>query len=82
MIRDQDAQRILEKSRHLDDVARTVADRARLLKIEGSTDGPLEQTYVYRKVRGLLDEWYKYADDLNQDHVSLNYTDGPVINVA
>ena len=44
------------------------------LRIEGSTEGPLEQTYVYHKVRGLLDEWYKYAEDLNHDHVSLNYT--------
>ena len=75
MIRDHDAARILEKSRHLDDVAQSVADRARLLKIEGSTDGPLEQTHVYRKVRGLLDEWFKYADDLHHEQVTLNYTD-------
>ena len=42
--------------------------------MRGSTEGPLEQTYVYLKVRGLLDEWHKYADDLNHDQVSLNYT--------
>ena len=74
MIRDQEAQKILEKSRHLDDVAQTIAERARLLKIEGSTEGPLEQTAVYHKVRGLLDVWYTYAEDLSHEHVSLNYT--------
>jgi hypothetical protein len=74
MIRDQDARKILENSRHLDDVARTIADRARLLRIEGSTEGPLEQTTIYHKVRRLLDEWYNYADELSRDHVALNYT--------
>jgi len=74
MIRDQEAQRILEKSRQLDDVAQTIAERARLLKIEGSTEGALEQTSIYHKVRGLLDEWYTYAEDLSHEHVSLNYT--------
>ena len=74
MIRDQDAQKILEGSRRLDDVARTMAKRASLLRIPSSTGGPLEQTYIYQKVRGLLDEWFTYADDLKHEHVSLNYT--------
>ena len=38
------------------------------------TEGPLEQTFVYGKVRGLLDEWFKYAEDLDRERVSLNYT--------
>ena len=74
MIRDQEAQKILEHSGHLDDVADTIAQRARLLKTPGSTDGPLEHTEVYHKVRGLLDVWHAYAEDLSHEHVSLNYT--------
>ena len=74
MIRDQDAQKILDRSHRLDDVAQTIAERARLLKIEGSTEGPVEQTAVYHKVRGLLDLWCTYAEDLSHDQVSLNYT--------
>src|SRR5205807_762089 len=73
MIRDGDAGSILQHSRHLDDVARTVAERARTLGVEGSKDGPVEQTGVYGKVRGLLDDWFKYAEDLRQDRVDLNY---------
>src|SRR5271157_551253 len=74
MIRDQEAQKILEHSGHLDDVAETIAKRARLLKTPGSSDGPLEHTEVYHKVRGLLDVWHAYAEDLSHEHVSLNYT--------
>jgi len=73
MIRDPEAQKILQHSGRLDDVARTLAERARLLEVEESTAGPLEQTPVYRKVRGLLDEWFKYAEELAKTQVSLNY---------
>ena len=62
------------RSRQLDDVAQTIAERARLLRIEGSTEGPVEQTPIYHKVRGLLDLWCTYAEELSHDQVSLNYT--------
>ena len=74
MVRDPDAHKILRFSQHLDDVARAVAERARCLGVAGMTAGPLEQTFVYGKVRGLLDEWFKYAEDLDRERVSLNYT--------
>ena len=51
MIRDQDAQKILDRSHRLDDVALAIAERARLLKIEGSAEGPVEQSTVFHKVR-------------------------------
>ena len=69
-MRNEFSQRAVSSS----DVATTIAERAQVLKIDGSSDGPLEETFVYRKVRGLLDEWFTYADDLNREHVSLNYT--------
>ena len=75
MIRDQDAQTDSGKQPSSRRCRRGRSpNEPRLLKIDGSTDGPLEQTYVYRKVRGLLDEWFTYAEDLNREHVSLNYT--------
>ena len=37
-------------------------------------DGPLESTPVYHRVRDLLDEWHKYAEDLGQKQLTLNYT--------
>jgi hypothetical protein len=78
MLRDGDAKLILRHSQHLDDVARTVAERARVLDLEGSREGLIEQTPVYGKVRGLLDEWFTYAEELHQDRVDLNYAvDGP-----
>ena len=78
MIRDGDARQILQHSQHLDDVARTIAERATVLEVEGSREGPIEQTAVYGKVRSLLDDWFTYAEELHQDRVDLNYTaDGP-----
>ncbi|WP_406694809.1 DISARM system helicase DrmA [Singulisphaera sp. Ch08] len=74
MIRDHEALKILDHGVHLNDVARTIAERARLLQIEGAGEGPLEQTAVYQKVRGLLDTWSNYAEDLKHEQVSLNYT--------
>ena len=74
MIRDGDAGKILQHSQHLDDVARTVAERARVLDVEGSREGPIEQTAVYAKVRSLLDDWFTYAEELHQERVDLNYT--------
>ncbi len=78
MIRDGDADLILKHSRHLDDVARTIAGRAMTLGVEGSTGGTAEQTAVYGQVRGLLDDWFGYAEELHQERVHLNYaSDGP-----
>jgi hypothetical protein len=74
MIRDGDAKLILQHTQRLDDVARTVADRARMLAVEGSKDGPIEQTEFYGKVRNLLDDWFTYAEELDQEGVDLNYT--------
>ena len=79
MIRDGDAKLILQHSQHLDDVARTVAERARCL----------ECARVRRKVRSSRPRstarsgacsttGSSYAEELHQDQVDLNYTaDGP-----
>ena len=44
------------------------------LGVERNGSDPVELTPVYRKVRGLLDEWFKYAEDWQADQVDVTYT--------
>ncbi len=73
MIRNEDAEKILEHGRHLDDVARTIAERARSLSLPEAGAGPIEESPYYIKTRRLLDEWSRFADKLGRDQVRLRY---------
>jgi hypothetical protein len=68
MIRDQDAKAILQYSGDLDGVARTIAERAASVGPAANYDA------IYAKVRGLLDDWSNYAEELHDERVELNYT--------
>ena len=73
MVRNYDAQAILEHSQHLDDVAETIAERAGRHQRDGLAGAHPEPTTIRAKVRALLDEWFKYAEDLHQDQAALTY---------
>ncbi len=58
MIRDEDAEKILQHSQHLDDVARTIAERARSLTCPRPGTARSRSRPTTSRSRRLLDEWF------------------------